>query len=443
MMFLPENVLTCIRTLEQAGFAAYAVGGCVRDSLLCLVPHDYDLCTDALPEQTAALFPGHTLVRSGEKHGTIGVVFGKEVIEITTFRTEGGYADSRHPGWVQFVPDVKEDLSRRDFTVNAMAYNPKTGYIDPFGGQDDLQRGILRAVGDPETRFTEDALRILRGVRFGVRFALTPTEDTLAAMNTLSPLMDNLARERVFDELCKLLPLLKAADMTRYATILTQVIPPLAPTLGFDQKNPHHIYDVYTHTAQVVENAPMDLAVRWAAVLHDCGKPGCFTLDEKGIGHFYGHAELSAQMADELLLALKAPTALRERVVFLIQKHMTPLEPDRKLLRRRLGQYGVDALKQLVALQKADCIGTGTHENDRFEEISALIEEILQEQACLTLKDLAINGKDLQEIGFAPGRQMGACLNWLLEQVIDETLPNEKDPLLTAAKSQVKKTLSF
>ncbi len=443
MMFLPENVLTCISVLEKAGFAAYAVGGCVRDSLLGLQPHDYDLCTNALPEETAALFPGHTLVRSGEKHGTIGVVFGKEVIEITTFRTEGGYADSRHPGWVRFVPDVKEDLSRRDFTVNAMAYNPKTGYIDPFGGQDDLQRGILRAVGDPQTRFTEDALRILRGVRFGVRFNLAPTEDTLAAMNTLSPLMDNLARERVFDELCKLLPLLKAADMTRYATILTQVIPPLAPTLGFDQKNPHHIYDVYTHTAQVVENAPMDLAVRWAALLHDCGKPGCFTLDEKGIGHFYGHAEVSAQMADELLLALKSPTALRERVVFLTQKHMTPLEPDKKLLRRRLGQYGVDALKQLVALQKADCIGTGTHENDRFAEISALIEEILQEQACLTLRDLAVNGKDLQRIGFAPGKEMGACLNWLLEQVIDETLPNEKEPLLTAAKSQVKKTLSF
>ena len=434
-MFLPDNVLTCINTLEKAGYDTYAVGGCVRDSLLGLVPHDYDLCTNALPEETAALFPGHTLVRSGEKHGTIGVVFDKAVIEITTFRTEGGYQDSRHPGWVRFVPNIEEDLSRRDFTVNAMAYNPKTGYIDPFGGQRDLQRGILRAVGDPQTRFTEDALRILRGVRFGVRFSLTPTEDTLAAMNTLSPLMDNLARERVFDELCKLLPLLKAEDLARYATVLTRVIPPLAATLGFDQKNPHHIYDVYTHTAQVVEHAPKDLAVRWAAILHDCGKPGCFTLDETGIGHFYGHADLSAQMADSLLLQLKSPTALRERVVFLIQKHMTPLEPDKKILRRRLGQYGIDALKQLLALQKADCIGTGTHENDRFAEISALIEEILQEQSCLTVKDLAVNGKDLLSIGFVPGKQMGACLNLLLEQVLDEHLPNEKEVLLSAAKA--------
>jgi len=434
-MYLPENVLLCISTLEKAGFQAYAVGGCVRDSLLGLAPHDYDLCTNALPAETAALFPGHTLVRSGEKHGTIGVVFDKEVIEITTFRTEGGYQDSRHPGWVKFVPDVKEDLSRRDFTVNAMAYNPKTGYIDPFGGQDDLQRGILRAVGDPQTRFTEDALRILRGVRFGVRFSLTPEPETLQAMNGLSPLMDNLARERVFDELCKLLPLLDAGDMARYARILTQVIPPLVPTLGFDQKNPHHIYDVYTHTARVVELAPKDLAVRWAAVLHDCGKPGCFTQDEQGSGHFYGHAEASAQMADSLLLGLKAPTALRERVVFLIEKHMTPLEPDKKLLRRRLGQYGADALRQLVALQQADCVGTGTHSGDRFGDISALIEEILQEDACLSLKDLAVNGNDLRGIGFVPGKEMGACLNFLLEQVLDEKLPNEKEALLASALS--------
>ena len=434
-MFLPENVLTCIRTLESAGFAAYAVGGCVRDSLLGLTPHDYDLCTSALPAETTGLFPGRTLVRSGEKHGTIGVVFDKEVIEITTFRTEGGYQDSRHPDWVLFVPNVEADLSRRDFTVNAMAYSPKAGYIDPFGGQADLEKGVLRAVGDPCQRFSEDALRILRGVRFGVRFGLTPDPDTLSAMNALAPLMDKLARERVFDELCKLLPLLKATDMATYARIFTQVLPPLAPTLDFDQKNPHHIYDVYTHTAYAVEAAPKSLAVRWAAMLHDCGKPVCFTTDEMGIGHFYGHAQVSAQMADELLLQLKAPTALRERVVFLIEKHMTPLEPDKKILRRRMGQHGQEAIADLLALQSADAIGTGTHNDEaHFEEIAALIAEILQEQACLTLRDLAVNGRDLQESGFAPGKEMGMCLNWLLEQVQDEILPNEKNVLLAAAK---------
>ena len=432
-MFLPDAVGLCIRTLEKAGFEAYAVGGCVRDSLLSLQPHDYDLCTNAAPAETARLFGDYTLVRSGEKHGTIGVVIEKQVIEITTFRAEGGYQDSRHPGWVRFVPNVEEDLARRDFTVNAMAYSPSRGYIDPFDGQKDLQKGILRAVGDPRARFAEDALRILRGVRFAVRFRLTPDADTLAAMKSLSPLMDNLARERVFDELCKLLPLLTAKDLATYAPILTQVIPPLAPCMDFSQRNPHHIYDVYTHTAHTVEAAPPRLAVRWAALLHDCGKPSCFALDENGIGHFYGHAQVSAQLADELLLHLKAPTALRERVVFLIEHHMIPLEPDKKLLRRRLGKYGTDALADLLALQRADALGTGTCEDTaRFAAICAAIEEILAEQACLTVRDLALNGRDLQEAGFAPGKDIGACLQWLLEQVQDERLPNERQALLTA-----------
>lgn len=435
-MYLPEAVLSCIDTLENAGFEAYAVGGCVRDSLLNLTPHDYDLCTSATPEETARLFGDHTLVRSGEKHGTVGVVFGKEVIEITTFRTEGGYQDNRHPGWVRFVPNVEEDLARRDFTVNAMAFNPKKGYVDPFGGQADLQNGILRAVGDPRLRFREDSLRILRGVRFAVRFSLQADPNTLMAMEELAPLMDNLARERVFDELCKLLPLVSAADMTAYARILTQVIPSLAPCLDFKQHNPHHIYDIYTHTAHVVEAAPPRLAVRWAAALHDCGKPACFTRDEKGIGHFYGHAQVSAEIADKLLLELKSPTALRERVVFLIAHHMSPLEPDKKLLRRRLGKYGAEAVADLFALQKADSMGTGTHDDEHhFAKIAALLEEISQEQACLTLRDLAITGIDLLEIGFVPGKEMGACLQWLLEQVQDEILPNEKQALLSAAKS--------
>ena len=435
-MYLPQPVLGCIRALEQAGFEAYAVGGCVRDSLLGLTPHDYDLCTNAAPGETASVFVQHTLVRSGEKHGTIGVVVDKQVIEITTFRTEGGYEDSRHPGWVRFVPNVEEDLARRDFTVNAMAYNPSRGYIDPFGGQEDLQKGVLRAVGDPFARFTEDALRILRGVRFGVRFSLIPEPDTLAAMEELSPLMDNLARERVFDELCKLLPLINASQLETYEPILTRVIPPLASCVGFAQHNPHHIYDVYGHTARVVEAVPPRLALRWAALLHDCGKPLCFQRDERGVGHFYGHAGESARLADALLLQLKAPTALRERVVLLVAEHMTPLEPDKRLLRRRLGKFGPEVLKELLCLQKADAVATGTvAELERFSVLSALIEEILSEQACLTVRDLTINGRDLQALGITPGPQMGQCLQWLLEQVQDEHLPNEPQSLLAAAEA--------
>ncbi len=437
-MFLPEPILRCIHTLEQAGFEAYAVGGCVRDSLLGLTPHDYDLCTSALPAETAALFRDCTLVRSGEKHGTIGVVTDQQVVEITTFRTEGGYQDSRHPDWVRFVSCIEEDLSRRDFTVNAMAYNPTRGYIDPFGGAADLENKILRAVGNPQTRFSEDALRILRGVRFGVRFSLTPENATLQAMNELAPMMDKLAKERVFDELCKLLPLVTAQDLLTYKHILAQVVPPLAPCVDFLQHNPHHRYDVYTHIAYVVEATPPALAIRWAALLHDCGKPACFTLDENGVGHFYGHAQAGAKLAEELLFALKAPVALREQVVFLIDHHMVQWTPDKKLLRRRLGKYGVENTLLLLTLQKAD---RGIAPSADHKEAEALIGEILQEQDCLTIKDLAIGGNDLLALGVPAGKAIGACLAYLLEQVQDEVLSNRRDTLLPAAENFLREHL--
>ena len=283
-------------------------------------------------------------------------------------------------------------------------------------------------MGDARARFTEDALRILRGVRFAVRFDLTPEANTLQAMQDLAPLMDKLARERVFDELCKLLPLVTARDLATYAPVLTQAVPVLAPCVGFAQHNPHHRYDVYTHTAQVVAAATTDLAVRWAALLHDCGKPHCFQTDEQGIGHFYGHAEISARLAEQTLLALKAPTALRERVCLLIAQHMTPLEPDKKILRRRLGKYGQQAVMQLVALQEADCA-----DPQHFEAVRACLAEIQAESACLTLHDLQVRGADLLAAGLAPGPDMGKCLQWLLEQVQDEILPNKKEDLLAAA----------
>lgn len=437
-MKLPRQVLACIQTLEGAGYQAYCVGGCVRDSLLGLVPQDYDLCTDAAPDKIAALFSRHTLVRSGEKHGTIGVVFDKTVYEITTFRTEGGYRDSRHPDWVKFVPHVEEDLARRDFTVNAMAYNPKTGLVDPFGGQNDLEHKVLRAVGDPRVRFTEDALRILRGVRFALRFRLTADPATGTAMRLLAPLMDNLARERVFDELCKLLPLVTARDLLEYAPIITQVIPELAAAVDFCQHSPYHAYDVYTHTAFVVENTPPVLPVRLAALLHDVAKPAVFTQDENGRGHFKGHAAVGAEMADAILRRLKAPTALREQVVFLIKQHMLPMEPERKLLRRRLGQYGEENCRLLLQLQQADFMSKGvpTEEKPPFEAVAALIDTVLQENDCLQIKDLAVNGKDLMALGIPAGPQLGKILEALLEAVQNDQLPNEKSALLLATETK-------
>ncbi len=436
MMHLPSTVVPCIRLLEAAGYQAHVVGGCVRDSLLGITPHDYDLCTNATPEETAGIFADHTLVRSGEKHGTIGVVINKQVVEITTFRTEGGYQDSRHPDWVRFVSNIEEDLARRDFTVNAMAYHPDKGYIDPFGGQEDLKNKILRTVGEPAARFSEDALRILRGVRFAVRFGLTPTDDTLQAMKTLAPTMDSLARERVFDELCKLLPLVTAKDLEIFRDVLVQVVPPLAPCVGFLQHNPHHIYDVYGHTAKVVEAVSKDPVLRFAALLHDCGKPACFSLDENGVGHFYGHAQISAQIANDYLLSMKSPTAMRDQVVFLIAHHMDQLEPDKKQIRRKMGSYGKEALLDLVLLQFAD-MGKA-QEDSHLPAVMECMSQVLAEDACLTVKDLAIDGRDLLALGYSAGPDVGFCLHCLLERVQMEDLPNERQALLAAAKDFLK-----
>lgn len=437
-MYLPPYVCRCIDALEQAGYAAYAVGGCVRDDCLGLSPQDYDLCTNALPEETEEVFRGERLILAGKKHGTVAVILGKQVVEITTFRTEGGYQDNRHPDWVKFVPDVEEDLSRRDFTINAMAYSPTRGYADPFGGREDLEKGLLRAVGNPEDRFQEDSLRILRGIRFAVRFQLELDPATEAAMAKQSHLMENLARERVFEELSKLLPRLDARQLLRFAPILCRVIPELAPLIGFDQRSPHHAYDLLTHVAKVVEKMPQDPVLRWAALLHDVGKVDTFTQDETGRGHFYGHAKQSALMADGILRRLKAPNQLREQVVLLIEKHMTRQLPDKKYLRRQLHQLGWELEEKLLLLQEADMSSKGVEEEqspEQFVQIRALLQEIREENACLSLKDLAVNGRDLMALGIQ-GKSLGDLLKVLLEQVMDENLPNERQALLLFAEKQ-------
>ena len=441
-MYLPEYIQNCIDLLENAGFAAYAVGGCVRDACLGLQPHDYDLCTSALPSQTEEVFKDYRLVLAGEKHGTVTVLTKGGPVEITTFRTEGGYRDNRHPDWVKFVPDIQGDLARRDFTVNAMAYSPRRGFADPFGGREDLKNHILRAVGDPEARFAEDSLRILRGVRFAARFGLIPEEKTMDAMLAQAGLMENLARERVFEELCKLLLAVKWSDITRFAPILAAVIPELAPMIGFDQHSPHHAYDLITHTAHVVEGVPATLPLRWAALLHDTGKVATFTRDATGRGHFYGHAKESAAIADGILRRLKAPTALREEVVTLIGRHMTRLQPDRKFLRRQVSKFGFALVEAELSLQEADMGSKGTGEDDGsslFAEVRGILGELKAEDACLNLKDLAVNGNDLMALGFH-GKEIGSCLNFLLEQVIEEQLPNEKTALLAFAAERREET---
>ena len=434
-MTLPKQVHYCIDKLEDKGYSAYVVGGCVRDFLLGITPHDYDLCTDARPEEIASVFSAHTLVRSGEKHGTIGVVIDHSVYEITTFRTEGSYTDSRHPDWVNFVGTVEEDLARRDFTVNAMAYSPSSGYIDPWDGQVALQRKVLCTVGDPVVRFTEDPLRILRGLRFASVFHLKPETATAEAMNSQAPLMDSLSRERVFSELCKLLPAISAEDLIAFAPVITQIIPELGPTVNFQQHSPHHQYDVFTHTAYTVAAVSPTVPLRLAALLHDIGKPKTFTTDETGRGHFYNHAQVSASMTNEILLRLKAPNNLRSQVVFLVSRHMTYLDPDKKTLRRRLGQCSENMLLQLLDLQEADFSSKGVPDStEQFSQIRALLAQIREEDACLTVRNLAVNGYDLMDLGFPPGPHIGECMNFLLNLVQNEVIQNEKNELLAAAE---------
>ncbi|MCD7859648.1 MAG: CCA tRNA nucleotidyltransferase [Firmicutes bacterium] len=429
-MTLPPNVAACIARLEAAGFPCYAVGGCVRDDLLGLTPRDYDLTTAASGAQMREIFRDFPLVLAGEKHGTVGVVMERELVEITTFRAEGGYTDGRHPGWVKSVDSIEADLARRDFTINAMAYSPTRGFADPFGGRADLRARTLRAVGDPETRFREDALRILRGVRFCARFALTPEEATLGAMLRLAGAMELLSRERVFSELNGILLAADDELLLRFAPILAQVLPELAPTIGYEQGTPWHRFDLYTHIAKTVGGVRAESVLRWAALLHDCGKPACRTTDERGVSHYYGHAEQSAALADAALARLRAPTALREEASLLIARHMSPLPPQKKALRRQLSRFGVEFVDKQWALQKADTIATGQPVDwEYFRQVDALLALCAQEDACLTVRDLAVDGRDLLARGLR-GRAVGEALRALLDAVLDERVENEKSALL-------------
>ena len=442
-LYLPDYVSACIDALEAAGFEAWAVGGCVRDACLGRQPNDYDICTNALPDQTREVFREWQMFLAGLKHGTVSVISQGNVIEITTFRTEGEYLDSRHPQWVAFVPDVREDLARRDFTVNAMAWSPARGLMDPFGGREDLEKGILRAVGDPYARFREDALRILRGVRFAVRYGLAVEEKTFAAMVELRHLLDALSRERVFAELSGILPLVTAEQLARFAPVLSAVIPELAPMVGFDQRSPHHAYDLYTHTARVTAAVSPDPVLRWAALLHDVGKVDTFTLDTTGRGHFYGHAGVSAEKAEDILRRLRAPNALREQVCTLIGLHMTRLEEDERLLKRRISKLGWENIELLLQLQEADMGSKGTGKDeamDQFPRIREKLARIRQQESCLSLKDLKVGGREMLDLGLR-GKAVGAMLERLLDGVLEGRLPNEREALLEAAKETQEETL--
>jgi tRNA nucleotidyltransferase (CCA-adding enzyme) len=334
------------------------------------------------------------------------------------------------------VDDIRQDLARRDFTVNAMAYAPSRGYEDPFGGREDLQNRCLRAVGDPETRFTEDALRILRGLRFSSVLSFSIDEETEKAMFKCKSLLNNISKERVFIELSKMLCGRNIKEvLLKYSEILSVVLPEIKDMKGFEQHNFHHIYDVLEHTAVVVESAPPLPHLRFSALLHDCGKPDCFSIDKDGVGHFYSHASISAEKAEKALLRLKSDNKTKDKVVKLIKLHDAPIEENEVVIKKKLSKYGEELFFDLIELKRADTKGLAPEFHSReehFDKLESIAKKVLSEKPCFTLKSLSINGNDLAELGFE-GAEIGKCLKLLLNEVIENRTENNKEALKNKA----------
>ena len=436
MFHWDDRALDVLNRLTAAGHRAVLVGGCVRDSLLGIPPHDYDAATSALPDEIRTACAGLTCLNIGLKHGTITVLSGGIPVETTTFRKETTYSDHRHPDAVEFTNDLTEDLARRDFTVNAIAWE-SSGIADPFGGQADLKRRLIRCVGDPDRRFEEDALRILRGLRLAAQLEFTIHPDTAAAIRSHAPDLAHVAWERIWAEFSRLLCSPGAQEvLLSFPEVVCQIIPELAPCVGFDQKNFHHRYDVYTHSVMALANTPPLLPVRLAALLHDAGKPETFSLDERGVGHFYGHSKHSARLADTALRRLRLPNDLREQVLTLIERHDLPVEAERKWVGRWLARLGEDTFSLLLHLKRGDraaCADPAPPSPDPFEVAESLALELLDEHACLSLKDLAVDGRDCLFAGLR-GKEIGQTLQRLLDAVSEGVIPNERSILLDRIK---------
>ena len=439
MIIIPQHALTVVERLERYGYEAYVVGGCVRDSLMGRCPKDWDVCTNALPEEVLRVFKRFHVIKTGLQHGTVTVMVDKQPVEVTTFRIDGNYTDNRHPDSVNFVSRVEEDLARRDFTINAMAYNPARGLVDAFGGQEDLQARIIRCVGEPDERFNEDGLRILRALRFAARYDFGIETETAFSMHRNRHLLENVSVERIFSELKGILIGEGVLGMMQaFPDIFSIIIPELAPAVGFEQHNPHHCYDVWTHTAHAVQAAPADEVLRLALLLHDIAKPATFTMGEDGKGHFYGHGEKGAEMARDIMLHLKSDTATLQTVVTLVREHDSMLPTTAPGMRRLIGRMGVETIRQLMEVKQADMAAQSTHERPQkqatLREARLLLEDVLDEAPAFTVSDLKVNGRDLMELGVKPGPAMGDILKTLLTEVQDELLPHTREAQLARAK---------
>ncbi len=432
---LPKNVEYIINTIESAGFEAYAVGGCVRDSLLGRRPDDWDITTNAAPGEIKALF--RRTVDTGIRHGTVTVMLGREGYEVTTYRIDGEYEDGRHPKQVVFTGNLREDLGRRDFTVNAMAYRPREGLVDCFGGLEDLSAGLIRCVGDAKARFTEDALRMMRAVRFCAQLSFSMESCTRAAIGELAGNLAKVSAERIQAEFLKLLCSPNPDDVRElYETGLSAVfLPEFDACMKTPQNNPHHCCSVGEHILRSLREVRPDRVMRLAMFFHDIGKPVTKQTDGQGIDHFHGHAAAGEEMTKKIMRRLKFDTDTIVRVSRLVRSHDRNIEPDERGVRRAMAAVGADLFPALFDIKEADMRAQSDYRREEKEErlarLRELYEEITDRRECVSLKELAVTGHDLIEAGVRPGPEMGRILNGFLELVVEEPSRNTKEYLLS------------
>ena len=437
---IPEKAKYIIETIQNAGFEAYVVGGCVRDSILGRPPEDWDITTSARPEQVKQLF--RRTIDTGIQHGTVTVMLDKEGFEVTTYRVDGKYEDSRHPKEVTFTPNLEEDLKRRDFTINAMAYNETEGLIDIFGGLKDIEAKMIRCVGNPEERFGEDALRIMRAIRFSAQLGYEIHEDTEAAIRKLAPTLQKISAERIQVELTKLLvsphpdTLREAYDMG----VTKVILPEFDAMMETPQKHKHHKYNVGEHTLHALMEIGPDKNMRYAMLLHDIGKPATLTVDEAGITHFYGHPAVGEEMARKILRRLRFDNDTVAVVTRLVRYHEygNDVIPDLRIVRRAVNKIGEDIFPLLFPVKRADILAQSdylrTEKLENLELWKKLYQEMLEKKQCVSLKTLAVTGRDLIDTGMKPGRELGEMLQQLLELVLEHPEQNTREQLLEKVK---------
>ena len=434
---VPAPVNYIIQELEKCGHEAYMVGGCVRDGVLGRKPHDYDICTSATPDEILKAFPDEEIIPTGLQHGTVTILINKEPFEVTTYRIDGDYSDNRRPDNVTFTKNLVEDLRRRDFTINAMAYNPKTGLIDPFNGMEDIKYKKIRCVGSAEDRFNEDALRILRAIRFEAQLGFAGLPETMFEIERQYDRLKNISIERINSEFCKIVASEQfCVELVLYPNVFSLFIPELKDLIGFQQNNPYHAYDVFDHTVHAIEKCESDdLVVRLAVFFHDFGKPHSYQDGEDDIRHFKGHGKVSAEITDSIMKRLRFDNETRNNVVELVYYHDATFEVGNKYVKRWLNKIGEKQFRRLLEIRKADIKGQKPdYEESRIEKVNNIeniLEEILSEKSCFSLKDLAVNGNDVKEVmKLKEGKDIGYWLNEILKRVIDGELENNKDDLV-------------